>query len=73
MTTATLEEVEEELALNTPRRVVLITVGVLLPAEFNDADIADIMPTSIAVTGAVDGELTDFIQTRVQEARLVMT
>lgn len=70
--TATIE-VDDDAAEGYPRRVVLITVAVLLPPDFEDADIADIRPTTISVEGYADAALTDFIQTSVQEARLVMT
>lgn len=75
MTTATIETGADEDDINdlTPRRVVLITIGILLPEDLNEYDIADIIPTSLTVTGAYDTDLTDFIQVRVQEAHLVMT
>lgn len=72
MTTATIE-VEDELVEETPRRIVVFTLAVLLPPEFNDADIADIIPAGVTVNGWQDFYLSAFIQTTVQEARLVMT
>ncbi|HKN57140.1 MAG TPA: hypothetical protein VJX66_31940 [Amycolatopsis sp.] len=70
MTTATIE-VDEDVAEGHPRRVVLFTIAVLLPADFNDVDVAEIVPEAILVDGGQS--LTDFIETRVQDARLVLT
>lgn len=75
MTTMTIDvdEDQDDIEVRTPRRVVLITLAVLLPAEMEDAPVEDILPTGLGVEGFQDCMLTDFIQTTVQEARLVMT
>lgn len=70
--TVELDPKTEDIEPRQVRRVVLVTLAILLPEDMNDADVNDIIPTRLIVTGYTDTELDGLIQTTVQDAHLVM-
>ncbi|MGN6128647.1 MAG: hypothetical protein ACTHON_18990 [Humibacter sp.] len=50
------------------RRIVRLTVDVLLPTDFAFVDLADIEVVEVGVVGAIDTTLSDLIDAKVQEA-----
>jgi hypothetical protein len=71
--TVELDPETEDIEPRQVRRVVLVTLAILLPEDMSEADVNDIIPTRLIVTGDTDTELDALIQTTVQDARLVMT
>lgn len=52
------------------RRLVRITTDLLLPADFDYADLADVHVAAVVVEGAADMSLTNVIDYTVREARV---